>query len=1088
MSAPSGKSQVQLEEGVYRKFGINPETISYVEAHGTATPLGDPIEVEALTEVFSKWTSKKQFCPIGSVKTNIGHPSWAAGIAGLIKTVLCLKNQKLVPSLHFNKANPHIDFENSPFYVNTELRDWEIETDKPRRATVSSFGFSGTNAHIVLEEAPSQVKSRGEWPFALTKVKNGENLERSVNILTLSAKTETSLSELVKSYQSYIKNNPELRIGDICYTANTGRTHFNYRLAVVGSNQEELVEKLQQQQDGEKVAGVYSRAKNAFLFTGQGSQYVNMGRKLYEQSPIFREAIDQCDKILRTLETFQAKSLQEIIYPADDSSDDSILDQTAYTQPCLFAVEYALYKVWESWGIQPDVVMGHSVGEYVAATVAGVLSLEDGLKLIAARGRLMQQLPAGGGMTSVMASESKVLETLKAMSLEEKVAIAAINGPQSIVISGELEAVGEIASKLESSGIKTKQLQVSHAFHSHLMEPMLAEFEAVAKQISYNRPQIKLISNVTGKLEDAEITSAEYWVNHVRQPVRFAESMITLHEKGYELFLEIGPKPILLGMGRRCLPREVGVWLPSLRPGVDEWQLMLSSLGQLYAQGYKVNWLEFHQGYNCEKVVLPTYPFQRERYWVEAQGSYQQKPYWSIANNKNLHPLLGEKINLAGLDNQHRFQSHFTAESPSYLSDHKVFQKVLFPGTGYLEIATSVGKNLFTSQEQVVVSEVHILRGLVLPETEAKTVQIVAIPAEDNKSYKFEIFSSSEGENQQKPEWVLHTKGKIYTEPTTNSPAKIDLEKYQAECNQAIEIKEHYQECSSRGIDYGSTFQGIKQLWKGEGKALGEIILSEELTTQLADYQLHPALLDAALQMILYSITDIEADKTYLPVGIQKFKVYGQTISHVWAIVEMRPNSLTGDIRLVDNEGTLLAEIEGLRITPTTASALLKSLQPDISHWFYQINWQTQPLPADSLSAATGKWLVLAKDTELVTALTNKGQECIRVSPGDKYEQISPQHYQINPTNGEEFKQLLEENPGITKIVHLWSWQSTEIKEVLDLENIQAQNCASVLNLVQATLNSKPETFPQLWLVTQGSQSVISDSEVINPEYASLWG
>ncbi|MDJ0515594.1 MAG: SDR family NAD(P)-dependent oxidoreductase [Trichodesmium sp. MO_231.B1] len=1091
ISAPSGKSQVSLEEGVYRKFGINPETISYVEAHGTATPLGDPIEVEALTEVFSKWTSKKQFCPIGSVKTNIGHPSWAAGIAGLLKTVLCLKNQTLVPSLHFNKPNPHIDFDNSPFYVNTELRDWEIETGKPRRATVSSFGFSGTNAHIVLEEAPSQVKSQKSKASPLPPFERGEkrdDLEDSVNILTLSAKTETSLSELVKSYQSYIKNNPELRIGDICYTANTGRTHFNYRLAVVGSNQEELVEKLQQHQEGEKVAGISSTAKTAFLFTGQGSQYVNMGRKLYEQSPIFREAINQCDDILRTLETFKEKSLPEIIYPADDSSDSSILNQTAYTQPCLFAIEYALYKLWQSWGIQPDAVMGHSVGEYVAATVAGVFSLEDGLKLISARGRLMQQLPAGGEMISVMTSESKVLETLKAMSLEEKVAIAAINGPESIVISGEGEAVRAIATKLESAGVKTKQLDVSHAFHSHLMEPMLAEFAAVANQITYNLPQIKLISNVTGKLVDAEITSAEYWVNHVRQAVRFADSMITLHQQGYNLFLEIGPKPILLGMGRRCLPQEVGVWLPSLRSGVDEWQSILSSLGQLYVNGYKVNWLQFYQGYNHEKVVLPTYPFQRERYWVEA-SSYQQKPYWSTANNKNLHPLLGEKINLAGLENQYRFQSHFTAQSPSYLSDHKVFSKVIFPGTGYLEIATSVGKNLFTNQEQVVVSEVHILRGLVLPETEVKTVQIVATPVEDNNSYKFEIFSSSEGENQQKPEWMLHTKGKIYTDPTANSQTKIDLEKYQAECNQVIEIKEHYQECSSRGIDYGSTFQGIKKLWKGEGKALGEIILSEELTAQLADYQLHPALLDSAFQMILYAITETETDKTYLPVGVEKFKVYGQTISHVWAIVEIRENSLTADIHLVDNEGTLLAEIEGLRITPTTASALLKSLQPDISHWFYEIKWQAQPLPADSPSAAaTGKWLVLAKDTELVTALTDKGHECIRVSPGDKYEQISPQHYQINPTNGEEFKQLLEENPGIGNIVHLWSWQSTEIKEVLELENIQAQNCASALHLVQATLNSKPETVPQLWLITQGSQSVISDSEVINPEYGSLWG
>ncbi|NEQ83130.1 MAG: type I polyketide synthase [Moorea sp. SIO2I5] len=636
ISAPSSQSQTRLEETVYQKFGINPETISYVEAHGTATSLGDPIEVEALTETFAQWTNRKQFCAIGSVKTNIGHASTAAGVSGLIKTILCLKHQKLVPSLHFNQPNPHIDFANSPFYVNTEFQDWETQEGKPRRAAVSSFGFSGTNAHIVIEEAlregnrqqatgNSEDYRKGNRQQATG---NSEDyLERSVHLLTLSAKTETVIVELVTTYQNYLKTNPELGLADICYTANTGRTHFNHRLAVVAADQQELVEKLQQHQQGEEVAGIYSgqqeynttTAKIAFLFTGQGSQYVNMGRQLYQQAPTFREAINQYDDILKTVETFRDKSLREILYPADDSSDSSLLNQTAYTQPVLFAIEYALCQLWQSWGIKPDAVMGHSVGEYVAACVAGVFSLEDALKLIAARGRLMQQLPAGGEMVSVMAPEAKVLETLNAMSLGDKVAIAAINGPQSIVISGDSEAVRAIATHLESLGIKTKQLQVSHAFHSPLMEPMLAEFEAVANQITYHQPWIPLISNVTGKLVDTGITSAEYWVNHVRQPVRFAQSMTTLHQEGYELFLEIGPKPILLGMGKQCLPEEVGVWLPSLRPGVEEWQQMLSSLGQLYVEGAQVDWLGFEQDYACQKVALPTYPFQRERYWVETQ-------------------------------------------------------------------------------------------------------------------------------------------------------------------------------------------------------------------------------------------------------------------------------------------------------------------------------------------------------------------------------------------------------------------------------------------------------------------------------------
>ena len=607
LTVPNGPSQVAVIRQALSNGGLDPASVSYIEAHGTGTSLGDPIEVEALGTVFGKTHSQEEPLMIGSVKTNIGHAEGAAGIAGLIKLVLQLQHQQIAPSLHFNQPNPYINWSQLPLQVSTKLTPWQTN-GKTRIAGVSSFSFSGTNAHVILEEASEKLKTQN------SKVKNRDDLERPVHLLTLSTKTETALGELVISYQNYLQTHPELGVAEISYTANTGRTHFNHRLAVVASNQQELVEKLQQYQQGEEVAGIYSGAisnnttapKIAFLFTGQGSQYVNMGRQLYEQAPIFRGVINQCEEILSSVETFKDKSLGEILYPADqDSSGSSLIDQTAYTQPLLFAIEYALFKLWQSWGIKPDVVMGHSVGEYVAATVAGIWSLADGLKLIAARGSLMQKLPAGGAMVSLMADRSKVLETLKAMSLEEKVAIAAINGPQSIVISGEGEAVGAIATHLESVGIKTKQLQVSHAFHSLLMEPMLAEFEAVANQITYNQSRIPIISNVTGAKADKSIASAQYWVNHVRQPVKFAQGMEALHEQGYDTFLEIGAKPILLGMGRQCLPPEIGVWLPSLRPGVDEWQQLLSSLGQLYVRGTKVDWLKFDQDYSREKVVLP---------------------------------------------------------------------------------------------------------------------------------------------------------------------------------------------------------------------------------------------------------------------------------------------------------------------------------------------------------------------------------------------------------------------------------------------------------------------------------------------------
>lgn len=1085
LTVPNGPSQVAVIRQALANGGVDPAEVSYIEAHGTGTSLGDPMEVEALGSVFGKTHSQEHPLILGSAKTNIGHTEGAAGVAGLMKLVLQLQHQQIAPSLHFNQPNPYINWSQLPVKVSTQLTPWQTN-GKTRIAGVSSFGFSGTNAHIILEEAPRE----DNWQLATGN--SEDDLERAAHLLTLSAKTETALSDLVNNYQNYITIYPELEVADICYTANIGRAHFHHRLAILADNQSELLEKLRQYKEREEVPGIYSGElinnttipQIAFLFTGQGSQYVNMGRQLYQTTLPFREAIHQCEDILSRVEIFQDTSLRDILYPESiDESKASRLNQTAYTQPALFAIEYALYQLWQSWGIKPDVVMGHSVGEYVAATVAGVFSLEDGLKLIAARGRLMQKLPTGGEMLSVMASESVVKGAIAA---HPELSIAAINGPESIVISGDSMAIKAMVSSLESAGIKTKQLQVSHAFHSSLMEPMLAEFEAIANQLTYHQPTIPVISNLTGTKADNAIASAQYWVSHVRQPVRFAQGMKELNQQGCTTFLEIGPKPILLGMGRQCLPEEVGVWLPSLRPGVDEWQQMLSSLGQLYVQGAKVDWLGFDQNYNREKVVLPTYPFQREKYWIESNNRYQQKP--RLSTTQYLHPLLGEKLELAGIEDQHRFQSDLGAQSPDYLNHHQVFDQALFPGTGYLEMAMAVGKNLFSSQEQVVVSDVAIAQGLILPGTELKKVQTV-VSLLDNNSYKFEIFSASEAGNQQVRQWKLHSEGKIYPQPIAKSRAKIDLEQYKRDCSQAIEVQKHYQLCGSTGLKHGRSFQGLKQLWKGEGKALAEIALPEELIGEVTNYHIHPALLDVAIQITGHALGNIETgDKTYLPVGVEKLKLYRQAISQAWAIAEIPENSLTADIFLVDNQGTVVAELEGLRIMVTTTDTLLKSLQPDISHWYYQINWQAQALSSTNPSTASSKWLVLTEETQLLETLQHKGHECIRVSPGQTYKQLSLQHYQINPTSEEQFQQLLEENPGITGVVHLWGVQPSANKDNLELEKIQENSCAAALHLVQAILKSKDGTIPQLWLVTQGTQSVKTDSEVINPEYGSLWG
>lgn len=636
-TAPSIDGQAAVISEAQAVADIVTETITYIEAHGTGTNLGDLIEMEALTKAFGASTQKKGFCAIGSVKTNIGHLDAASGVAGLIKTVLSLKHKLLPPSLHFEQPNPQIDFANSPFYVNATLSEWET-ADTPRRAGVSSFGIGGTNAHLIVEEAPVLVPEVSE-------------VDRSWQMLTLSAKTEQALRELAQSYADFLAVHPETPLADICFTANAGRAHFEHRLAICAQSHAELQAALNDFtacRDNPLVLSSQSNTKKhpkiAFLFTGQGSQYLDMGRQLYETQPIFRQTLDRCDEILRP---YLEEPLLQVLYPEDAKS--SPLDQTAYTQPALFALEYALAQLWKSWGVEPTAVMGHSLGEYVAACVAGFFSLEDGLKLVAERACLMQNLPQIGEMVAVFASKTTI-QTITAID-GEKVSFAACNGLQNTVISGEQQAIREICIALKAAGIKTKKLQTSHAFHSPLMEPILAEFRRIAATVTYGTPQIDIISNVTGERLTAEAITPEYWCRHFREEVQFTQSMETLHKYDYDVFVEMGPKPILLGMARQCLPEVKATWLPSLRQGQEDWRVLLQSLADLYVRGISVNWFGFDQEYVRQRVNLPTYPWQRQRYWVETVQVDRNQTKLPISNDSLIVPTVTPD------DNSDRYQS-----------------------------------------------------------------------------------------------------------------------------------------------------------------------------------------------------------------------------------------------------------------------------------------------------------------------------------------------------------------------------------------------------------------------------------------------
>jgi phthiocerol/phenolphthiocerol synthesis type-I polyketide synthase E len=601
-TAPSVDGQSKVIAEALANAGVDADTISYVEAHGTGTPLGDPIEVAALTRAFRSHTNKNGFCAIGSVKTNIGHLDVAAGVTGLIKTVMALKHKIIPPSLHFETPNPEIDFQNSPFYVNTQLAEWKSNS-YPRRAGVSSFGVGGTNAHVVVEEAPDAEVSIKSKPWQL---------------ILLSAKTASSLETATANLANHLKNYPDLNLADVAYTLQKGRQEFNHRRVAVCQGLDDAVHTLETLEP-ERVQTSSQDPVNrevVFMFSGQGAQYVNMGRELYQTEPVFREQIDLCSELLKPLLSLD---LRDILYPGEHDTEDAteILKQTYITQPALFTIEYALAKLWMAWGVHPAAMVGHSIGEYVAACLAGVFPLEDALALVAARGRLTQGLPSGS-MLSVFLSEEEIRPLLG-----DKLSLAVINGPSLCVVSGEKEAVEALEGQLSNKNIGCRRLRTSHAFHSKMIDPITGAFTEQVKQVTLNAPQIPFVSNVTGTwITSDEAMSPNYWSIHLRQTLRFSDCLQELFKEPSRVLLEVGPGAtcsMLAGLHSNK-PKEQIVLYSTHHPKEERSDVafILSTLGQLWLAGTPVNWPGFYADESHRRLPLPTYPFERQHYWSEA--------------------------------------------------------------------------------------------------------------------------------------------------------------------------------------------------------------------------------------------------------------------------------------------------------------------------------------------------------------------------------------------------------------------------------------------------------------------------------------
>ncbi|KAB8144504.1 type I polyketide synthase [Chloroflexia bacterium SDU3-3] len=1105
LMTPSQPGQEAVFAEAYRVAGITPGDVAYVEAHGTGTSVGDPTEIQALAKVLGQGRREGQPCLLGSVKTNIGHTEGAAGIAGMIKVALALKHGVIPPSLHFNTPNPHIPWDELPVQINTQTSEWPGYTPTPY-ASVSSFGISGTNAHIVMSALPPAAVKRPEAKRLAPPPDRPTVVHDPAYLLPLSAQSKDALLGLARSYSTFFQEGEKAAsLHNICYTASARRTHHDYRLSLVGRSPADFVEQIDlllSEESEEAKSGTPTsrwigekRKKLVFAFSGQGSQWVGLGRRLLVWDPVFRAAIERCDAVMR--EFVDWSLIDEVM--ADESQ--SRLSEVDVIQPFIFATQVALAELWRSWGVEPDAVVGQSMGEVAAAYVAGAISLKDAARIICMRSKIVKNKNGAskGGMMVVGLSLEESKKLIEPYS--ELVSIGVSTSPVSTVLSGDTDMLDKIMSELDQRNVFCRRIKVDYASHSPQVDPLIPELTEALKDVAPRAGTIPMFSTVTNSITDGSNFDVNYWVHNLRDPVLFSSAIHKLLDDGHEIFLEISPHPVVMSAIEQSLKflGRSGKVLPSIREGEGR-AFMLRSLGELYTMGYPVDWQRLYPA-GGEIVPLPAYPWQGEKFWMnpdaDAAGDGRR------ANAKGL--LIGQHMHSAQSAGHFLWETSLGLKNFAYLTDHRVQGAIVLPAAAYVEMALSAASEAFGPGSHKV-EKVDFEKALFLPEQGSRRIQLIVAPNTLGGA-SFEFYSMQDSAPGQQPTWTRHAAGLIRVAPVgaiAPSREPEDIAQIRERCAQVIQRPEFYASMDARGLQYGPMFQGVDEIAWQPGEALGKLTMADAVKAEGHGYQVHPALLDVCFQILAGAMLG-DADKTgggtYLPVHLGGIQLYGSPgESGVWghafyqSSADMGDDCVEGDVFLLDESGALVMEVRGLRAMKLERSAAASA--PKLDDWLYEPRWEQQPLvaPEAAKAAKPGAWMLFADQggvaQQIKAKLEERGETCVVVS-----DTVSDGTYLIDPTDADSFAKLVKEalpegQKGWRGIMHLWSLDApaSESLVLADMQRVNERGSFCVMKLIQALAASGSSVFPKLWVVTAGSQAAGAPGELVSVAQAPLWG